>query len=126
MAMRNKLITISVVAIGLLIVSVPMRAHHGNAAIDIDKKTTLKGTVTGWIWSNPHCLLQFDVTDENGQVVHWVVETSNPPDMTNRGWSKNSFKMGDQVTVTAQPARSGKPVGRVVQVVLPNGQTLKM
>lgn len=126
MAMRNRLITISVVAIGLLIVSVPVRAHHGNAAIDIDKKTTLKGTVTGWIWSNPHCLLQVDVTDENGQVVHWVVETSNPPDMTTRGWSKNSFTLGDQVTVTAQPARSGKPVGRVVQVVLPNGQTLKM
>ena len=123
--MRNRLVTAAVVAIGLLVVSVPIGAHYGNAAIDIDKGITLKGTVTGWTWSNPHCLLQFDVKDDNGQAVDWVVETSNPPDMTNCGWSRNSFKIGDQVTVTAQPARSGRPVGPVVRVVLPGGQVLE-
>ncbi len=117
--------TIVAVALGLLVVSVPMLAHHGNAAIDVDKQITMKGTVTGWIWSNPHCLLQFDVKDESGQVIHWVAETSNPPDMTNRGWGSASFQAGDQVTVPVQPAKSGKPVGRVVHVVLPNGQTLE-
>ena len=56
--------------------------------------------------------------------MHWVAETSNPPDMINRGWSKLSLKPGDQVTVTVEPVKNGSPIGRVLQVVLPNGQIL--
>jgi uncharacterized protein DUF6152 len=54
----------------------------------------------------------------------WVVETSNPPDMTIRGWRRTSFKAGDQVTVTLQPFKNGAPVGRIRKVVLANGETL--
>jgi hypothetical protein len=46
--------------------------------------------------------------------------------MIERGWSKQTFKAGDEVTVTIEPVKNGKPVGRVIQVVLPNGQTLGM
>ena len=106
------------------IASVPVFAHHGNAAFDTGKRLIMKGTVTDWFWANPHCFLRFDVTDDSGQVVHWVAETSNPPDMVNRGWSKQSFKPGDQVTVTVEPVKNSRPIGRVLQVVLPNGQTL--
>ena len=56
--------------------------------------------------------------------MHWVAETSNPPDMINHGWSKSSLKVGDQVTVTVIPVKNGKPIGRIAAVVLPNGQTL--
>lgn len=84
----------------------------------------MKGTVTEWFWANPHCFLQFDAKDDGGNVVHWVAETSNPPDMINHGWSKGALKVGDQVTVTVIPVKNGKPIGRVVAVVLPNGQTL--
>jgi hypothetical protein len=121
--MRNTLITTLAVAVSL-IVPVRVMAHHGNAAFDVGKEITLKGTVTEWFWANPHCILQFDLKDENGLVEHWVTETSNPPDMIATGWTKTSFKSGDQVTVTAQPVKSGKPVGRLLQVVLPNGKTL--
>jgi hypothetical protein len=121
--MSNRLSKAFAVAVSL-IVSVPLMAHHGNAAFDVGKEVTLKGTVTDWFWANPHCILQFDLKGENGQVEHWVTETSNPPDMIATGWTKTSFKPGDQVTVTAQPVKSGKPVGRLLQVVLPNGKTL--
>ena len=101
-------------------------AHHGNAAFDAGKKVTLKGTVTEWVWANPHCWLKFEVKDDKGGVVRWVAETNNAPDMIERGWSMHSFKPGDEVTVTVEPVKNGNPVGRVLSVVLPNGQTLGM
>jgi hypothetical protein len=110
--------------IGVSIFSVPLPAHHGNAAYDTDKKVTVKGTVTQWVWSNPHCLLQFDVTADSGQVVHWIAETENPSTMSRNGWSKESLKPGDEVTVTALPLKNGKPIGRILEVVPPNGQRL--
>ena len=113
-----------VVLLGLLITVTPLFAHHGNSNFDIDKKLTLKATVTEWVWANPHCFLKFDVMDEKGNVAHWIAETSNPADMTNLGWSRQLFKPGDHVTVTLQPVKNGAPIGRVMQVVLANGQTL--
>ena len=54
---------IVIAALGVLLISVPLAAHHGAAALDTGKEVTLKGTVTEWIWSNPHCFLQFDAKD---------------------------------------------------------------
>ena len=110
--------------LALLAFSAPLFAHHGNAAFDNNKKVTVKGTVTEWFWANPHCFLKFDVTDEKGNVVHWVAETSNPPDMVNRGWSKQSLKPGDAVTVTMITVKNGQPIGRVQQVVFADGRVL--
>ena len=89
------------------------------------KSLTVKATVTEWFWANPHCFLKFDAKDDKGNVVHWATETSNPSDMVNLGWSKHSFKPGDEVTVTFTPVKNGAPVGRIDQVVLANGQILK-
>jgi hypothetical protein len=66
------------------------------------------------------------VKDDKGNVVHWVAETNNLADMIERGWSKRSFKPWDEVTVTVEPVKNGNPAGRVLEVVLPNGQTLAM
>ena len=119
--MRNRLGLICGITLTL---SSLLLAHHGNASFDTDKKLILKATVTQWVWANPHCFLKFDVSDNQGNLVHWVAETSSPPDMTNRGWSRLSFKAGDQVTVTLQPVKNGQPVGRVLEVKLPSGQIL--
>jgi hypothetical protein len=99
-------------------------AHHGNASFDTEKRLTMKATVTEWFWANPHCFLKFDVSNDKGNVIHWVAETSNPSDMTNLGWSYQSFKPGDRVTVTLQPVKNGRPIGRVMEVVLSSGQIL--
>ena len=119
--MRHSRLTIF---LALLAAAAPAFAHHGSAAYDTTKHLTMKATVTEWVWANPHCFLKFDAKDEKGEVVHWAVEASNPADMVNLGWSKASFKPGDEVTVTFMPVKSGAPVGRIQQVVLANGQTL--
>lgn len=119
--MRNKLIAI---CLALVAFSLPAVAHHGAAAYDTAKKITVKTTVTDWVWANPHCFLKFDMKDEKGNVQHWATETSNPSDMVNLGWSKDTFKAGDEITITFMPVKNGNPIGRIEQVVLANGQTL--
>lgn len=121
--MRKK-VFLGLVTIALVSLSIPLFAHHGTAAFENDKKVTLKGTVTEWLWSNPHCLLRFDVKGDNGQVVHWIGETQNPVTMVNGGWSQASFKAGDEVTVTLNPVKNGLPLGRILTVLLPDGKTL--
>jgi hypothetical protein len=110
--------------LGVVFCSALLVAHHGAASFDTTKEVTLKGTVTEWIWANPHCFLKFDAKDDTGTVRNWAVETQNPTDMTRRGWARTSFKPGDEVTVTMQVVKSGAPVGRIRSVVLANGQTL--
>ncbi|PYR16381.1 MAG: hypothetical protein DMF95_12795 [Acidobacteria bacterium] len=122
--MKNKFFGVFLGAVGLLVASVPLVAHHGSASFDTTKELTLKGTVTEWIWANPHCFLTFDAKDDTGSVRNWAAEVSNPTDMTKRGWARTSFKAGDAVTVALQPAKNGAPVGRIRSVILPNGQTL--
>jgi hypothetical protein len=122
--LKGKCLMIFALAMGASVFSLPSFAHHGYAAYDTDKKVTIKGTVTQFFWANPHCVLQLDVTDDHGQVVHWGAETENPTTMTRQGWTKDSMKPGDQVTVTVLPVKNGKPIGRIVEVVLSNGQKL--
>ena len=115
--MRKAGLYMAGVAVGALLSSLTVTAHHGAATFDTGKQLEMQATVTEWIWANPHCFLKFDVTDQAGTVRHWIAETSNPPDMVNRGWNRNSFKPGDKVTVTVEPVKNGNPVGKVLQVV---------
>jgi hypothetical protein len=121
---RNKRINFFLLTVCFLAVSVPLAAHHGSAGYDMDKELVMKGTVMEWLWANPHCFLKYDTTDDAGNVAHWAVEVSNPTDMAKRGWSKQSLKPGDEVTVTVRPAKNGATVGQLLKVALPNGQTL--
>ena len=122
--MRIRAISVIALGVGLLSLSTPLFAHHGTSVFDTDKTLTLKGSVTEWDWSNPHCLLQFNVKNETGQLVHWIAETQNPANMVYAGWGMASFKPGDEVTVILMPTKNGLPYGRIKQVVLPNGKTL--
>jgi Family of unknown function (DUF6152) len=121
---RYKVLGFLIAALCFLAISLPLPAHHGAAGYDMEKELVMKATVTEWLWANPHCFLKYDTTDDKGDVAHWAVEVSNPVDMTRRGWTKHSLNVGDQVTVTVRPARNGAPVGQLLKVVLPNGQTL--
>lgn len=122
--MRYKLVPIIAFAAGLLITPVLLFAHHGTASFDTTKKLTLKGTVVEWFWANPHCFLRFDVKDDNGRTVEWVVETQSGPNIIPLGYTKQTFKVGDQVTVTLEPVKNGKPLGRLLSVILPDGKRL--
>ena len=109
--MKNILRSISFLVVGLMAVSVSLFAHHGNAAYDTTKTITVKGTVTDYVWANPHVFVKVDVKDEGGNLVHWIVEAQNPVSMTQIGWSKNTFKTGDEVEIEAMQAKNGNPVG---------------
>ena len=124
MSARFPGVFLAVVGLAGLWLTAPLFAHHGAASFDTTRELTLKGSVTEWIWANPHCFLKFDAKDDTGTVRNWAVEVSNPTDMTRLGWARTSFKGGDEVTVTLQPVKSGAPIGRLRSVVLPNGQTL--
>ena len=122
--MRHRLRQTLAVVLGLLLVSVPLLAHHGAAQFDVGKVVTAKGSVTEWFWANPHCFLRFDVTGADGQVVHWVVEAQSGPNIGPLGFSRQTFKVGDEVTVTLEPVKNGRPLGRLLKVVLSDGRTL--
>lgn len=108
-----------------LVAFLPVTAHHGNAAYEA-KTITLKGTVTAWLWTNPHVLLKFDVKDDGGNVAHWVGELVAPSNMINFGFTAGTLKPGDEITiVTSEVARSGAPIVRLAQIVLANGQVMK-
>ena len=129
MASRNKKAPVAsrrvalTLAIGLLALA-PLGAHHTGSTLLSETTTTLKGVVKTWIWSNPHCLLTVDVTGSDGQVVQWVLEAQAPNTIFPDGYRKNSFKPGDDVTVTLNPVVNGRPYGRIAGVVLADGSTL--
>ncbi len=115
-----------IVFIGALAVSMPagLAAHHGSAAFDSGKMVVLKGTVVGWLYSNPHCLLKIDVPGPDGKVVQWIAEGQAPNTIFPAGYRKDSFKVGDQVAVTVEPVKENIPMGRILQSVLADGKVL--
>ena len=108
----------------VMLMPLPISAHHGGAAYDVDKSLTLKGTVTQWYYSNPHCLLTFEVKAEDGTVLKWIAETQGPSIMYPAGYRRDTFKPGDAVTVTVDPAKNGRPLGHIREVITATGWTL--
>ena len=110
---------------GLLMLCSPLFAHHGSrASYDVNKQITMTGTVTEFVWSNPHSQVYFDVKDEKGNVVNWGAEDDTPLHLLRKGWTKDILKPGDQVTITVCPSNAGTPRGLLAKVVLANGRVL--
>jgi len=110
---------------GLLMVSGPSLAHHGGAVYDTKNPITLKGIVTDFEFVKPHVQIYFDVKDEKGSIARWVCETVSPGKLVRgSGWAKNSLKVGDEITITVNPAHAGTPVGNLKKIVLADGKVL--
>ena len=100
-------------------------AHHSFAAeFDAEKPVTLKGTVVKWEMMNPHGWITMDVTGPGAQKVRWMVETSNPNGLMRLGWTKNSLKPGDQITVEAYRAKDGSNTANAARVTLSDGSSV--
>ena len=123
--MNTKLAAVVAVA-GLLVAARPVAAHHAFAAeFDADKPVKLTGAVTKIEWTNPHAWFYVDVTDETGKVTNWGLELGSPNGLMRAGWTRNSMKIGDVVTVEASRAKSGTPNANARAVTLKNtGQRL--
>jgi hypothetical protein len=94
---------------GLLMTAVPVVAHHSFAAeYDANKSIKLTGAVTKVEWTNPHCWFYIDVKNEtSGKTENWALELGNPNQLLRLGWSRNSLKIGDAITVEGSRARDG-------------------
>jgi len=111
-------------AVGLLVVHAPVFAHHGSNSYDSKTLTTLKGTVTDFQFINPHSEIFFDVTDSAGVVHKWVAEAVSVASLSRYGWTKNSIKPGDQISITGNLAKNGSNTMRLSKLALPNGKVL--
>jgi hypothetical protein len=108
----------------ILAACTPAFAHHGTAAYDETSRVTIKGTVTQFLWANPHTQILLDVKDDKGNIAHWTTETFSPGKLVHKGWTKDCLKPGDQITIILNPAKNGSPVGFLLKVVLANGKEL--
>ena len=122
-SMRIKAIQSFVVLVGLLAVSIPLVAHHGNASYD-NKVVTLKGTVTEWRWINPHVFLKVDVKGDDGKVVNWALETGSANALIRRGWKKTDLPAGTVLVVDGWQARNGSATANVSSVTFTDGKRL--
>lgn len=100
-------------------------AHHSFAAeFDADSPIELTGIVTSVKWTNPHTFFYIDVENESGDWENWALELGSPNGLMRRGWTRNSLKIGDTVSVTGSRARDGSLKGNARAVVLAGGQQL--
>jgi hypothetical protein len=98
---------LQVLAAVVLFASVPVLAHHGTAAYDMTKTVTVKGKVVRFNFINPHVQVYFDAADDKGNVEHWQAELTSPNHLMRTGWSKQTLKSLDEVTVTGYRAKDG-------------------
>ena len=112
---------------GLAIGSAELSAHHSFAAFDMSKEQTITGVVSRFDWTNPHTFNWVDVTNDKGVVETWAIEGMSPNYLGRRGWSKNSVKPGDKITVSIRPLKEGKTGGMFIRaqigdrVLMPTG-----
>ena len=100
-------------------------AHHSQPGFNPnDKPVELKGTVAEYRWRNPHVLFFWDVKDEQGKSVRWVGEFASISSSLARGITKDTFKVGDEVTVTGRRATAGTPIMQLIKVVKADGKEI--
>ena len=116
--MRTK-VAVFAAAAGLIAATGSVIAHHSFAAeFDANKALTLKGIVTKIEWQNPHTYFYLDVTGADGKVVNWGFEMASPNGLMRQGWTRNTLKIGDSVTVEGSQAKDGTNVGNARLVIL--------
>jgi len=107
-----------VITLGLLAICSPIVAHHGTAGVyDFTVRITTKATVTRYIFQNPHVQIYFMLKNDKGEEQTWGVETVSPGNALANGWTKNSFKTGDQLLVSFVPAKGDRTFGTCPQFV---------
>ena len=108
--MKNNILRMSILAAGLCFVSAPVIAHHGDAGRYDESAFVITGTIVEIRLTNPHSIMVFDVTDENGKTVRWQGEMTGGQQIVRQfGWTKESPKVGDKITLTGRRVKTGAP-----------------
>ena len=117
--MRTKFVVV-IAAVVLLASAGRVVAHHSfSAEFDASKPFKMTGAVTKVEWMNPHTFFYIDVTDEKTKkVTNWAMEMGSPNGLMRQGWTRNTMKTGDQITVEGSLAKDGSPTGNARSVIL--------
>jgi hypothetical protein len=115
-----------VLTAALFVASSAAFAHHGTGLYYGTGTVTMKGTITEFAFVNPHSQIYFDVKNEKGEMEHWAAECVSPGKLARAGFSRDTLKAGDQVTITVHPGKSGETVGSFVKIILPDGKELPL
>ena len=109
-----------------LLLSLPgsVSAHHSNAEYDRDHQSGLMGTVVEFKWANPHIQIVFDVKGRAGAIQRWIGEGQSPSQMIENGWTRETLKPGDRISLVGNPPKNGSLSVRLRWVTLPNGKDL--
>ena len=124
--MKNIWLTFLVIAASLFWTPRLASGHHGWAAFESKTTVTFKGTVTDFHFVNPHCVIEFDVKDDKGQVQNWKAELTSANHLSPKGWTESSVQAGDELAITGYRAKNGSPSLWVTKIHLANGQELKI
>src|SRR5205814_10313169 len=121
--MHRNVFRVVTAAAAALLVSGSALAHHGAASIyDMSKETTIKATVTEYVWTNPH--VELGISTSGGTTTELLLELGSPPNIRNRGWASRTVKTGDVITVTFHPGLRGAKIGVVVKLITADGKEL--
>ena len=121
--MKTKQYSILAIAAGFLMGAIPLLAHHSfEAEYDKAKPVKLTGTVTKLEWMNPHARFYVDVKDDKGATTNWEFELGSPNGLMRSGWTRNSLKQGDVITVAGSLAKDGSHLANAQSVTMENGK----
>ena len=112
--------------LALVLAAAPTWAHHSFTMFDSTKMVTLTGTIKEFQWTNPHTFTWIDVPNQSGGVDTWAIEGMSPNYLGRRGWTKNTLKPGDKVSVVILPLKDGSKGGTFLRCTLADGTVMVM
>ena len=122
--MKRFIFSFAVVFAGLFMI-VQASAHHGSSNYDLSKTFSVKGTITQFDFVNPHSAIHLEAKDDKGNSEAWLIEADSPNNLTRAGWTRDSLKPGDRVTIVGNRLKDGSNVMRLQKVIFSGGRELK-
>jgi hypothetical protein len=119
--MTGKVLRFTIVAAMALCANLAAAHHSAALFYDLNGNVEVSGTVTEFRFANPHAILKFDVIGDDGEVQHWTAETTSPSVLRRRGWSQDSFKPGEKVTLQGLPSVDGSYLIRITRAFRGDG-----
>jgi len=116
---------VGVVLSAVMMMAATAAAHHSFAPFNMEAEKTISGTIKKFDWTNPHTWIWLDVTNDKGTVETWGIEGMSPNYLGRRGWTKNSLKPGDKVSIVVRPMRDGSTGGMFLRATLADGRELR-
>ena len=116
-------IRFSIVVLSLF--AAPVFGHHAFLTeFDSSQPVQVTGTVTTVEWKNPHTYFYVEIRDRRGSTADWTFETAGPLGLARNGWTRDSIRAGDQITIFGYRSRSGLRIASARSVLLKNGRKL--